>query len=148
MIDKFKIGARIREIRKHLKYKQKVFAKELGVTGGYLSEIEIGRKSPGLELIVSLVNKYNANIMYLFYGEGGFFRKPDEDKIEDGPVIPGDDWSNTDRLVWLIKHIPLIRYAMLEYYLSYTFDKKRLIESEIEKYQENLKKEKEKEEAT
>jgi transcriptional regulator with XRE-family HTH domain len=142
MIDKYEIGKRIREIRKHLKYKQKVFAVEVGVTPSYLSEIEIGRKSPGMELMLAMVNKFNVDIRYLFHGEGDYFRKTDKDKIHStGPEVPDDTWSAEDRLAWLIVNIPLVRYAMLEHFIGYSYDKKKLIDVEIKRYQEQFKEE-------
>lgn len=142
MIDRFKIGANIRAIRKHLKYKQKVFAKELGVTGSYLSEIEIGRKSPGMDIIVELINKYNANILYLFYGEGNMFSYSEaESAAAAGPVVPTDDWDEKDKLVWFINNIPLIRYAMMEYFINYRYDKEKVIAKELDKYLKEFKRE-------
>jgi hypothetical protein len=94
-----------------------------------------------MDIIVELINKYNANIMFLFFGEGGMFRETDKEKEIETAEVPQDDWDEKDKLIWFIKNIPLIRYAMLEYFINYSFEKKGVMDNEIEKYRKSLEKE-------
>lgn len=136
MLDKVKIGKRIREIRLSMRKTQKEFSKVLDITIGYLSEIETGRKTPGIDMVFSLLDRYNIDVNYLFYGEGGFYRKSDEEKAKLAGEIYSDDWDDIQKLHWCIKKIPLIRYSMLEKFILLMHEKKDVINAEIKKHRE------------
>lgn len=47
-----------------------------------------------------------------------------------------------EELSWYLKHIPIVRFAVLKFFQSYLFNKKGMIDKEIKKYsgQAELKK--------
>lgn len=64
------LGARIREIRMSNGLNQAKFAKELGFSRSFLSEVESGKKVPGAEFLLSLKRLSGESIDYLLSGEG------------------------------------------------------------------------------
>jgi transcriptional regulator with XRE-family HTH domain len=118
---------------------QRQFAKILDISSGYLSEIEAGKKNPGIEVLNKLFETYSVNISYLFSGEGDLFIDPQKKET----YLPGQ--KNTgilqeadllEELHWYLKHIPIVRFAVLEFFQSYLFNKKGMIDKEIKKYSE------------
>jgi len=144
MNNKELIGSGIKKIRKHLGFKQKDFAKSLNISGGFLSEIECGKKNPGIEILNTLVDKYQINISYLFTGKGSYFIHPEKEstnETEENKYVPSDEMELLEEMEWYIEHIPVARFALLEFFKNYLYEKKGMIEEEVEKY---LKKQKEK----
>jgi DNA polymerase V len=77
------IGGRLREFRDESNLKILEFSKILGISHGYLSEVEQGKKQVGLDLIMSL--KRNFPLLeseWLLTGEGEMFRKRTVGRIE------------------------------------------------------------------
>lgn len=69
-----KIGTRIREIRKPLVYKE--FAKKLGVSEGFVCEIEKGVKKPSAEMLFAIAEEYDYSINWLLTGKGPKYINP------------------------------------------------------------------------
>ena len=67
-------GINLRAIRKELKLTQDAFAKNVGVSGSYISDIEKGKGNPSEPVIRLLEIIYRANRDYLVFGEGPMFR--------------------------------------------------------------------------
>jgi len=64
------IGDRIKQIRQMLKLTQKTFATSLGISAGFVSDIEKGKKFPGSQVLISLKKTYNINLDWLLTGDG------------------------------------------------------------------------------
>jgi transcriptional regulator with XRE-family HTH domain len=140
-------GQRLRKIRKHLGIKQHDFAQSLDITGGYLSEIETGKKKPGIEILNKLINRYYVNIAYLFTGKGSYFIQPEKEQpFESESKQPsiGDDIKILKEMQWYIDNIPVVRYAIIEFFKSYLYDKRGMIEQEVEKFKKENPEEKNK----
>ena len=144
MFDRKKIGKRVKELRQVLNLKQDEFASKLGVTNNYISLIEVGKKKPGMEVLTRMMDVFNVNVTYLFYGEGDLFREPNVSAAlpEFVRMNTFDDnltaQQRTEKLIWLIRNIPLVQYAMLESFLVYYNDKQSLIDKEIKKFLEKF----------
>ena len=139
------IGSGIKTIRKHLGFKQKDFAKSLNISGGFLSEIECGKKNPSMDVLNALVDKFQINVSYLFTGKGNYFIHPEKERANDSEgdeYIPPDEMELLDEMSWYIDHIPVARFAVLEFFKTYLYNKRGMIEKEVERY---LKKKKNKE---
>lgn len=64
------ISDKIRKIRKDQSLTQHEFAEMIGISGGYLSEIEVGKKKPTIELINFIITEYKISPNELFgYGQ-------------------------------------------------------------------------------
>jgi ribosome-binding protein aMBF1 (putative translation factor) len=59
-----RLGNRVIEARGKLGLKQKDFAKELGVSSSYLSDIELGKTRPSFDFLISCYRKYIEGARY------------------------------------------------------------------------------------
>lgn len=66
------LGTRVKKLRKEKGYTQIELAERLGITQGYLSEIERGNETPGRELYFVLAEKLDTNMEYLYSGSSEF----------------------------------------------------------------------------
>lgn len=82
-----KIGNRIREIRKPLVYKE--FAKKLGVSEGFICEIEKGIKKPSAEMLFAIAKKYGYSINWILTGRGPkYINSLDNEEKDKWEFIP------------------------------------------------------------
>jgi len=76
------INERIREIRCALKLSQRVFAKAVYVSNGYLADIELGHNEVKDRLIHLISSTFSVNKHWLLTGEGRMFNSTPEEKLE------------------------------------------------------------------
>ena len=76
------INERIKEVRRKLQMSQRIFAKLIYVSNGYLSEIETGHKEVNDRLIHLLSTTFSVNKNWLQTGEGEIFYITPEEKLE------------------------------------------------------------------
>ncbi|PIO48676.1 MAG: hypothetical protein CMR00_03145 [[Chlorobium] sp. 445] len=67
------IGVRLKEARLSMHYSQQHFANRLNTSTGFISEIESGKKLPGVQLLHSLWRNFNINTNWLLTGKGSMF---------------------------------------------------------------------------
>ena len=60
---------KIRDLRKKLNYKQQDFADKIGVSRSVLSQIEINKLKPSLEIIANIAKVFNISVSYFFEHE-------------------------------------------------------------------------------
>ena len=134
MKNKTIIGSGIRTARMQLGMQQQEFARRLGVSAGYLSEIEAGKKNPGIDLLEKLHESFHIDISFLFTGEGECFKQRSIEKPDAAvlPGIPPQGLNEEEELKWYIDNIPVLRYAMLEFFKSYLYIKRDMIQDELE----------------
>ena len=82
------IGNRIKQIRG--KDTQKEFAKILGFSSSYLSEVESGKTKPSLELLVRISQIANCSLHWLLTGEGFMNLEPSEFMVKENLVSYGE----------------------------------------------------------
>ena len=138
------IGSRLKDIRKYLRLTQKELAEKLDISDGYISDIEKGKKKPGRDLLEKLIERFNVNISYLFEGKGEYFYKSGQDQNEDTkpPSLIyniGDVTQIEEEMKWAIDNIPVVKFALIEYYLSYLFKNQGMVKNEVEKYRQRRK---------
>jgi transcriptional regulator with XRE-family HTH domain len=132
-------GKRVKQIRSSLHISQKDFAAKIGISGSFLSEIESGSTKPGYEFFKNITLEYNVNHKYLHTGEGDIFLDTqDENRPEKGIEIK-ENRKIVEEMLWYFNHVPVVKFAVLEFFKRYLYEKKGLIEEEIEK---NLKSDK------
>lgn len=123
-------GQRVRKVRKYLRISQKEFAVHLNISNTYLSEIESGKFRPGFEFFVNMVTKFDVNIKYLVTGEGDFFI----DTEKNSKKYYGENSEHIEEMLRDFEHIPMVKYAVLEFYYGYKISKKDIIEAAIEEF--------------
>ena len=75
-----RLGNRLIELRVKLGLKQNAFAKELGVSGSYLSDIELGKTRPSFDFLLSCYSRYKMNLTWLLVGDGPMFLERESGK--------------------------------------------------------------------
>ncbi len=132
-------GDRIKTLRFQLRKSQKDFAREVGISSSFLSEVEKGKTRPGYGFFKNIILKYNARPVFLFTGEGGMFLKSPGNQEEDPEKVLAraerllrEERELIEQMVWDIKHIPLVKFALLEFYSTYRFKNKAQIDQMAE----------------
>jgi len=64
-----KIGYRIKTLRKLFGLNQAEFGKSIGISGNYLSEIELGKVEPSKPILIAIEYRYSINQNDLISGE-------------------------------------------------------------------------------
>ena len=125
-------GKRVKEVRESLHLLQKDFASDIGISGSFLSDIEAGKTRASFEFFYHITEKYHVNPIYLLHGKGEMFLGPGlESAVDYGP-----DSDIIQEMLEHITQIPLIRFAVLEFYQGYLYDKKDLLNEQFEKLKE------------
>lgn len=95
------IRDKIKIIRKSLGLTQAEFAQPLGVSGGQISAIELGRSKPSDTLTNFLRRHYNINDTWWDTGEGEMFqRPPDVTNLQYVlPPQPGETAEDNEKIV-------------------------------------------------
>ena len=135
------IGERLQEIRKRFKLMQKDFAKDLGISPSSLCDIEAGKIKPRFELIHNLPKKFKVNILYLLYGTGDMFMHEEEEIFRQSEVL--ETYRNwIKEFLFFFENSPMVRYAVMNYFISYINEHEGLIKIDIEKNKAKKKDEK------
>ena len=94
------IGNRVKQVRKYLQIQQKDMAQKLGITNAHLSDIEKGKASPSIELLMKITNLYDMSLEYLFFGRGNMLYSDENSAAEkftfDASV------TSTKKLIWML----------------------------------------------
>ena len=67
------VGERLKTIRKDVAMSQSDFATELGTSASYVSDIEKGKSSIGINLLITLKRRFKIRIDWLISGEGEMY---------------------------------------------------------------------------
>lgn len=127
-------GKRLKDIRKSLDIPQKDFALKLEMSGSFLSEVEKGKAKPGFDFIKNLIVKFDINPLYLFTGEGTTFTRDIKEPESTGLRIEiTENKEIFEEMFWYFSNIPAVKYAVLEFFKTYLFDRKEMIDYELKK---------------
>ncbi len=105
------------------------FAESLGLSSGFMSDIESGKAVAGNRFLKNIYLKHKVLSKYLFLGEGPIFENEENgdgvrmDFDEDGEIIK--------EMLELFKKSSLVRLSVLHYFRTYKFEKKALIAQEL-----------------
>lgn len=72
------VGERISLLRASAGLSQRRFAELIGISPGYMSEVETGKKLPGSEVLIALKREFRVDINWLLAGEGEMQTGKDE----------------------------------------------------------------------
>lgn len=67
------MNERIKALRKELKLSQDAFAEKIGMTGGGVSLLELGKRGVTEQVIKSICREFNVDYLWLTTGEGEMF---------------------------------------------------------------------------
>jgi transcriptional regulator with XRE-family HTH domain len=135
-------GKRIREIRKQLHLSQIDFANAIGISNTFLSEVEKGKFKPGYDFFINTIKKFNINTRYLATGEGDIFFKNINETKNETKINFGEYSEIIEEMLMYFEQAPVVKFAVLEFYKNYIYDKGHMIKKEVERYKkQKLKKE-------
>jgi transcriptional regulator with XRE-family HTH domain len=125
-LDTQRIGQRLREVRKTLNMTIDDAHRETGFSRSLISEVENGLKKPSSLYLFALLDKFNVNINYIFKGKGSMFTDPISCAKEFGP-----DQENIEILLDAMKHVDLVRYSVLKFFIEFKTANREYIENAL-----------------
>ncbi len=140
MIDEepVRFGDRVKEARAILKLNQKEFARAVGISGSFLSEVEAGRTKAGYEFFYNIIKAFNVNPVYLLHGTGEVFLQPEkvkkEEKGEKGEKTceyKGPETEIVKRILEAFEEHSVVRFAVFDFFERYMFDNREMLEYSI-----------------
>ena len=133
-------GKRIKEIRKQLPLSQIDFAAAIGISNTFLSEVEKGKFKPGYDFFINTIKKFNINTRYLATGEGDIFFK-DRNETKTGTKINyGEHSEIIEEMLMYFEQAPVVKFAVLEFYKKYMYEKDHMVKEEVERYKKQKSK--------
>jgi transcriptional regulator with XRE-family HTH domain len=128
---------KIKQIRERLGLSQTEFADKIGITNGYLSAIESGKRKPGRKIFEGIIQECLEDLVVVYSG------KPSAD-FPDSPAVaePGPQWRRINSSKELSRQeealIETLRflgadYAKDLYYRVMSRDRKAIQSRELEK---------------
>ncbi len=124
-------GDRLKDVRKKLKISQKDFAARMGITGGYMSEIEYGKAKPGFDFFIKVARLFDVNINWLLFGRGEMFFSEKEGirSVEDD--LSGHD-EKVKEILRYFKKSPLVKFSVMAYAIKFLHDNEEAVKKDME----------------
>lgn len=126
-----KIGARLRGLRDELSITLEKMNKLTGISRSYISDFERGKKLPSAKYLFFLIEKFSADINYIFTGQGEMFIRAKDEQKE--PYDFGKYEEEIEDLLYHITRIPNALYSVLGHFSDYKVNKEKFIKSYLEK---------------
>ncbi len=130
------VGRRLIKLRNRYGYKQHQMAVHLEMAPITLNRIERGKFYPSAITLQRLVDKFKISLDWLFYGRGNmFWGKKESEKSKSGDIFEKD----IEEMVYLMRQVPLVRYAMMDHFQRFKVDNRAVIDDELSKRKETRK---------
>lgn len=115
---------RLKASREKLNLNQKSFAKRLGITNSYISEMESGGKNITSNVLAKLAEVFDISPNWILLGEGGMFLKEEQGAIPEGE-------RELKQLNWYCLNSPFVKHSLLSYFIRLIRKDKTIIENDI-----------------
>lgn len=126
LVLKKEIGEKIRQVRKSLGYTQDRMVDFFDCGRANYSRIEKGEVFPNPAMLLVFNSHFNVSLHWLVCGKGEMLEQ-DEKQEEMNPPADGSDAAEIQNLVDCIENIPMVKHAVLGYFLEYIEKNKKLI---------------------
>ncbi len=125
---KKEIGTRIRQVRKTLGYTQDKMVDFFNCCRANYSRIEKGEVFPNPIMLQVLNNQFNVSLRWLVCNKGQMLEK--QKKKEKSCEVKMDcrEEAEIGELILYMDTVPMVKHAVLCFFLEYTGKNKRLIE--------------------
>lgn len=118
------IGARIREVRKSLGYTQDRMVEHFNCGRANYSRIEKGEVFPNPSMLRELNREFKVSLHWLICGKGEMLEHENQyTELKFG----GTDGGEIKELLAYLESVPMVRHAILSYFLEYIEKNKTLI---------------------
>lgn len=129
------VGSRLKRVRDSLGLIQREFAKPLGHTGPYISQLEKGSKAqPGVTIFFAIADYYKISMDYLFHGIGEMFLA-DKTPAEPEEREYLEEIENEDDLLWVMKRSKFFKDSIMGYAGKFKYEHDDFIKKSIRQYQ-------------
>lgn len=132
VVDTEETGKRLRLFRKSRNVTIQELSEQTGLSKGMISEAETGRNKPSPTLMLALHKLYGLDINWLLTGEGKMILKRTAAFLERnhsrGDTEDEDDYN---QLLWYLENAPVVKYAVLGFFLEYVHKNREIIEENI-----------------
>jgi transcriptional regulator with XRE-family HTH domain len=112
------MGRRIQAVKERLGLNQSSFARQLGVSQSFLSQVAAGKRKPSFELLYSLFTRFGVDLPWILTGAGEMFSQQHRESrfAEQFPGVPLEE-----EVMDLVKSlaVPIMKNALLEKYFLY-----------------------------
>lgn len=131
---KKEIGSRIRAIRKNLHHTQSEIVSSFPCGRANYSRIEKGEVFPNPIILKVLREQYRVSLHWLICDEGQMIEQEEEKDILAIKTPPdGKEAEEIKKLFFYIDNVPLVKHAVLSFFLEFIGKNKNLIEPDLEK---------------
>ncbi len=125
------IGKRLRTAREHMGFTLDKAGEATGVSPGYISDFERGKKMPSSRYLLQLAVKYHVRLDFIFTGEGNLLHP------ENREIISPESFGRYSEEVYdLLRHmlkVPAVFYAVLHFFSIYKVEKEAFIHQWLER---------------
>lgn len=132
------IGAKFRDLRRMLGFTQAEMVESFNIGRANYSRIEKGEIFPNGEILFILKKKYNVCLDWLIADEG--IMQPPRKRGMKLDLEFSKENSELDELNYLMNKIPMIKHAILGYFLEYKAKNKELIQKMLKEAEKEEKK--------
>ncbi|MGD2090088.1 MAG: helix-turn-helix transcriptional regulator [Candidatus Aminicenantes bacterium] len=129
---KKEIGERMRKIRKAFGYTQEKMVEFFDIGRANYSRIEKGEVWPGANILHTLRTKFNVSLDWLIANTGKMFIRNREKKGYGERVDFGEYAKEVNELLNYIKKVPMVKHAILSYFLEYKIKNQEIIQQFLE----------------
>lgn len=130
VVDTEETGKRLRLFRKSRNVTIQELSEQTGLSKGMISEAETGRNKPSPTLMLALQKLYGLDINWLLTGEGKMILKRTAAFLERNEA-DGEDEDDYNQLLWYLENAPVVKYAVLGFFLEYVHKNREIIEENI-----------------
>ena len=127
---KQEIGMRMREVRKALGLTQEKMVENFDIGRANYSRIEKGEVFPNPSMLNTLRTQFNVSLDWLITNNDNMFIPEDGDRRKEA-IDPGDYPDEIQDLLKHMKDIPMIKHAVLGFYLEYKIEHKKIIHEAV-----------------
>ncbi len=140
-------GERLKEARKTIGLKVPEMCQLLGIQTTAYYKYEDGSRFPKPEILLKLTEDLGISVDFLISGLGSMFSGKD-DYNEPGGIsllcepgqLYGEDYETLKDLLYHMELSPLVRLAVLKFFVEYKHEKNTLIKKDIEAYRKQMRK--------
>jgi len=123
---KKEIGAKIRQVRKRLGYTQDRMVDFFDCGRANYSRIEKGEVFPNPAMLNVFNSRFNVSLHWLVCGKGEMLEH-EEKRVDMPSPDRGSDAAEIKDLLDYVESVPMVKHAVLSYFLEYLEKNKKLI---------------------
>ncbi len=128
------VGMRLRKVRKALGYTQNKMVSYFEIGRANYSRIEKGEIFPGAGILNTMRMKFDVSLDWLVTNKGDMFIRDLESNANEKPefVNLGDYPEEMKELLVHMDKVPMVKHAILGFFIEYKTKNKKLIEPLLE----------------